>query len=79
MTDKPNTVGDRVMSLLFDGSTRNSSPVMFGRCVSWHRSSKGSSGLSLGVTPLQVDLHLGVAAHWPDREDVHATHTLQIV
>ena len=36
-------------------------------------------GLSLGVTPLQVDLHLGVAAHWPDREDVHATHTLQIV
>lgn len=39
---------------------------------------EGSSGLSLGVTPRQVDLHLEVGAQWPDREDVHAAHTLQI-
>ena len=35
-------------------------------------------GLSLGVTPIHVDLHLVVGAEWPDREDVHAAHSLQV-
>ena len=43
------------------------------------RSSEGSSVLSLGVTPPgEIDLHVVVGVSWPDREDVHAAHTLQV-
>ncbi len=73
------TVGLSSSRRLWATATQGGTPVPCGRYASLLRSSKGfDRGRALGVTPLDVDLHLVVGAEWPDREDVHPAHTLQV-